>query len=198
MVFQKYMGTEIALSQMHRASNQRQNRIAILDLKSAYDRVGRAALMKRCEDVLPEGLEKMVSHIIHELEVHEVGDKMGTTAKINRGVTQAGPASPTLFNRYIDTLASQQCASVGNIERTPVRLYADDVILLADSLRELVFGVANLFQMGKREQYGIVDGCSEKSHIAEIHQKQALQVAAIRTRKNTNHDQHDQRTSECK
>ena len=63
---------------------------------------------------------------------------MGTTAKINRGLTQGGPASPTLFNIYIDTLASQLWASVGNIERTPVRLYADDVIVLADSLWELL------------------------------------------------------------
>ena len=83
----------------------------------------------------------MVSHIIQELEVHTVGDETGTTAKINRGVTRGGPASPTLFNIYIDTLAIQLCASVGNIEKTPVRLYADDVIVLADSLWELVFAL---------------------------------------------------------
>ena len=80
----------------------------------------------------------MVSHIIQELEVHAVGGETGTTAKINRGVTQGGPASPTLFNTYIDTLAIQLCASVDNFERTPMRLYANDVILLADSLWELV------------------------------------------------------------
>ena len=126
---------------MHRASNLRQNWIAILDLKSAYDRVCRATLMKRCDEALPEVLSNMVSHIIQELEVHIVGDETGMTAKINRGVTRGGPASPTLFNIYIDTLASQLCASVGNIERTPVRLYADDVIALADSLWELVLAL---------------------------------------------------------
>ena len=46
MGFQKHMGTEMALAQMHRASNQRQNWITILDLNSAYDRVCRATLMK--------------------------------------------------------------------------------------------------------------------------------------------------------
>ena len=35
----------------------------------------------------------------------------------------------------------------------------------------------------------MVDGCVEKSHSAQLHQKQALQVAAIRDWKNTNHDQ---------
>ena len=134
MGFQKHMGTEMALPQMHRESNQRQNWIAILDLKSAYDRVCRATLMKRCDEALPEVLANMVSHIIQELEVHTVGDETGTTAKINSGVAQRGPASPTLFTLYIDTLARQLCASVANIERTPVRLCADDVIVLADSL----------------------------------------------------------------
>ena len=97
--------------------------------------------MKRCDEALPEGLANMVSHIIQELEVHTVGDETGTTSKINGGVTQGGPASPTLFNIYIDTLASQLCASVGDVERTPVRQYADDVILLADSLWEVVLAL---------------------------------------------------------
>ena len=101
MGFQKHMETEMALAQMRRASNQRQNWIAILDLKSAYDRVCRATLMKRCDEALPEVLANMVSHIIQELGLHTVGDETGTTAKIDRGVTQGGPASPTLFNRYI-------------------------------------------------------------------------------------------------
>ena len=188
MGFQKHMGTEMAPAQKHRASNQRQNWIAILDLKSAYDRVCRAKLMKRYEEILPEGLTNMVSHIIQELELHTVGDETGTTAKINRGVTQGGSASPTLINIYIDTLAVQICASVDNIERTPVRLCADDVILLADSLWELFLALRICSKWGKGKQHGMVDGCSEKSHIAELLQKQALQVAAVRNRKNTNHD----------
>ena len=67
----------MALAQMHRASNQRQNWIAILDLKSAYDQVCRATLMKRWDEALPEVLANMVSHIIQELEVHAVGDEKG-------------------------------------------------------------------------------------------------------------------------
>ena len=39
--------------------------------------------------------------------LHTVGDETGTTAKINRRVTQGGPASPTLCNIYFDTLAPQ-------------------------------------------------------------------------------------------
>ena len=63
------------------------------------------------------------------------------------------------------------------------------IFLALNRNAHLLFYVTNLFQIGKREQYEMVDGCSEKSHIAELHQKQALQVAAIRNRKNTNHDQ---------
>ena len=179
----------MALAQMHRALNKRQNWIAILDLKSAYDRVCRATLMKQCEEVRPEGLAYMVSHIIQELGVHTVGDETGTTAKINPGVTQGGPASPTLFNIYIDTLAIQPCASVDNIERTPVRLYADDVILLADSLWELVLALPICSEWANENNMEWSMNADEKSRIAELHQKQALQVAAIRNRKNTNQDQ---------
>ena len=63
MGFQKHVGTEMALAQIHRASNQKQNWIAILDLKSPYDRVCRATLMKRWDEVLPEGIANMVPHI---------------------------------------------------------------------------------------------------------------------------------------
>ena len=92
----------MAVAQMHRASIQRQKWIAMLDLKSAYDRVCRSTLMRRCEEVLSEGLANMVAQIIQELEVHTEGDETGTTAKNNCTVTQGGPASPTLFNIYIN------------------------------------------------------------------------------------------------
>ena len=51
--------------------------------------------------------------------------------------------------RLIDTLAIQLCASVDNIERTPVCLYADEVILLADSLRELFLALRNCSKWAK-------------------------------------------------
>ena len=96
--------------------------------------------------------------------LHTVGDETGTTAKINRGMTQGGSASPTQFNIYFDTLAIQLCASVDNIERTPVRLHADDVILLAYSLWELVLALRICSKCEKENSMGwSMDGA--KSHI---------------------------------
>ena len=45
MSFPNHRGTEMALAQMHRAANQTQNWIAILDRMSAYDRLYRLTLM---------------------------------------------------------------------------------------------------------------------------------------------------------
>ena len=60
------------------------------------------------------------------------------TAKVNRVVPQGDPASPVLFNIYIDTPAARICQVLVSLHRLPVRLYADDVIVLTESLWELL------------------------------------------------------------
>ena len=137
MGFQNHMGTDMAPAEMNRAARNGQIWIAALDLTSAYDRVSRELLMKHCEEVLPGWITSMVSHFIQELEVHTSGDETRVTAKVNRGVPQGGPASPVLFNIYIDTLAARIYQALASIHRLPVRLYADDVIVQTESLWEL-------------------------------------------------------------
>ena len=79
---------------------------AVLDLKSAYDTVRRDLLFERCAKAVQDRITAMISHTLQILTVTTVGDDTKTEAKIDRGVTQGGPASPTLLNIFIDTLAS--------------------------------------------------------------------------------------------
>ena len=82
MGFQNHMGTDMALAHMNRAARNGQNWTAVLKLKSAYDRVSRDMLMKRCEEVLPDWITSMVSHFIQELEGHTSGDETRVKAKV--------------------------------------------------------------------------------------------------------------------
>ena len=111
---------------------------AVLDLKSAYDTVRRGLLSERCAKVLPDHITAMISHTLQTLTVTTVGDDTKTETKIDRGVTQGGPASPTLFNIFIDTLANalQKHLWTPN-SGLPSHLYADYVIIHLKSMLDL-------------------------------------------------------------
>ena len=115
-----------------------QNWTAVLDLKSAYDTVRRDLLLERCAKVLPDHITAMISHTLQTLTVTTLGDDTKTEAKIDRGVTQGGPASPTLFNIFIDTLANALQRHLWNPNSgLPAHLYADDVIIHVKSMLHL-------------------------------------------------------------
>ena len=84
----------------------------------------------------------MISHTLQTLTVTTVGDDTKTEAKIDRGVTQGGPVSPTLFNIFIDTLANALQRHLWNPNSgLPVQLYADDVIIHVKSMLDLQRGL---------------------------------------------------------
>ena len=106
MGFQAKLGTEMAIAQTVQALNGRQKWTAVLDIKSAYETVRRDLLFEICAKVLPDHITAMISHNLQTLTVTTLGDDTKTETKIDRGVTQGGQASPTLFKIFIDTLAN--------------------------------------------------------------------------------------------
>ena len=67
-----------------------------------------------------------------------MGDDTKTEAKIDTGETQDGPASPNLFNIFIDTLANAPQKQLWNPSSgLPAHLYADDVIIHVKSMLDL-------------------------------------------------------------
>ena len=138
MGFQAKPGTEIAIAQTVQAMKGGQKWTAVVDLNSAYDTVRRDLIFERCAKVLSHHITAMISHTLQTLTVTTVGDDAKTEAKIDRGVTQGGPASPTLFNIFIDTLANalQKHLWDPNSE-LPAHLYADYLIIHAKSMLDL-------------------------------------------------------------
>ena len=138
MGFQAKLGTEMAIAQTVQALKGGQKWTAVLDLKSAYDTVRRDLLFERCAKVLPDHITAMISHTLQTFTVTTVGDDTKTEAIIDRGVTQGGPASPTLFNIFIDTLANAIPRHLWNPNSgLPAHLYADDVIIHVKSMLDL-------------------------------------------------------------
>ena len=104
--FHAKLWTEMAIAQTVQAMKGRQKWTAVLDLKSAYDTVRSSLLFERCSKVLPHRVTAMISQTLQTLTVTTVGGDTKAEAKIDRGVPKGGPASPTLFNIFIDTLAN--------------------------------------------------------------------------------------------
>ena len=105
--FQARLGTEMAVARTVQTMKGGQKWTAVLDLNSACDTVRRELLFERCARVLPDHITAMMSHTLQTLTVTTVGDDTKTEAKMDRGETEGGPASPALFNIFIDTLANE-------------------------------------------------------------------------------------------
>ena len=144
------------------------------------------SFFERCAKVLPDHITAMISHTLQKLTVTTLGDDTKTEAKIDRGLTQGGPASPTLFNIFIDTLANAIKSHLWNPHSgLPAHLYADDVIIhvksMLDLQRALIIcerwavkcGKRWALSKGKREvllpselalQYKIIPVCGRPDH----------------------------------
>ena len=111
---------------------------AVLDLKYAYDAIRRDQLFERGAKVLPHHITAIIPHTLQTLTVTTVEDDTRNEAKIDRRVTQGGPASPTHFNIFIDTLAKALEKHLWNPNSgLPAHLYADDVIIHVKSMLDL-------------------------------------------------------------
>ena len=80
----------------------------------------------------------MISHTLQTLTATNVGGNGKTEAENDRGVTQGGPPSPTLFNIFIDTLANALQKHLWNPDsELPAHLDAEDFIIHVKSMLDL-------------------------------------------------------------
>ena len=114
--------------------------LGFLDIEKPYDRVNREMLGKILGKI---GLSANITNIVHSMYVdtrakYRLGDRNGLGEE-QRGVRQG--LSPTLFSLYTEELAARMRrlnagVRVGN-DRIGVLLYADDVVVMSESVGEL-------------------------------------------------------------
>lgn len=110
---------------------------AVLDLSAAYDKVPRQSIVELATKYLPPHLAAMISALLAPNTFSTKGQKGHHRVTITTGVPQGDPASPELYNLFMDTfLTTMHDVAQHNIF-PPVSCYADDVLLLARSASEL-------------------------------------------------------------
>ena len=134
------MGTKNHLrrfSQSIKEHRARRKRIAALfiDLKSAYDSVPRQVLVRRLmtrvrSGGLPRAHVEWCKYLLRETTI-QIGKR---TFKTGTGVLQGGVLSPILFNEFLDDLLVRLQTI---LPRDRVLAYADDIVLLLNSNKEI-------------------------------------------------------------
>ena len=142
--FREHTGTETAIVRHAYNYTQGLKYTAVLDLKSAYDRVPRDILMARVRQKLPRQTADMIALELQPMTIVTKGDPTGTSAHVSIGVPQGGKSSPPLYNIQQDTYAEQMDEAKAKWNSDPstkeeveISLFADDVKVQSASAKGL-------------------------------------------------------------
>ena len=125
--------------------------VAFIDLEKAYDRVNRVKLWEALRQAqVEEGLVRAVQSLYMECEARvKVGEKQSEWFNVDQGVRQGCTLSPWLFNVFLDAIVKEaregfvEGVRMGN-EVVDVLLFADDMVLVADSVESLQMNLRKL------------------------------------------------------
>ncbi|RNA19836.1 RNA-directed DNA polymerase from mobile element jockey-like [Brachionus plicatilis] len=113
-----------------------------IDASRAFDKVNRNNLWgKMVFKVEPYILRTLVNYYSVSKIVIVINDKTTSLIKTTKGVKQGGPLSPSLFSIYVDDLGDDLDQDDNGIKIGQLKInnifYADDVILIVNSIDEL-------------------------------------------------------------
>jgi exonuclease III len=128
---------------LHRKTEGKTTFLCFIDFRKAFDTVWHDGLWKRLWD---SGVKGKAWRVVRSLYSSmgasvKLGDKLSREVLMRQGVRQGCPLSPTLFNYFINALAkdlreSGFGAQIAHLNLDSL-LYADDVVLVADSAANL-------------------------------------------------------------
>ena len=133
--------------------------LAFLDIEKAYDKVNRSTLIYTLEKLgFPSKLCKLINSMYKNTKSKFFfGDIETDWVTLKRGVRQGCVLSPLLFSIYTEELAARiRDSGLGvlvNAKRLGILLYADDVVLIADSevmlqeMLDMATGYGNEFSL---------------------------------------------------
>lgn len=136
-------GYTLAQIILKRLEKQKDTFLCFVDLKKAYDSVWREGLFRKMElEGIPLKLVKLVRVWYHDVKFKvKVNGTESSWFQTRVGVRQGDTLSPLLFNIFINGIVEQvredgDGVRVGEL-RTPVLLFADDMVLMAEGEEEL-------------------------------------------------------------
>ncbi|OMJ23940.1 RNA-directed DNA polymerase from mobile element jockey, partial [Smittium culicis] len=122
--------------------------IGFIDFAKAYDRVPHQALLRKIKNSGIRGkLYRMIEALYRSPKMCvRVGDRLSKIVEYNCGVRQGCPASPLLFDIFInDLLGGIKGVKIPGIDTEIAGLlFADDAVVLADSPAELQIALEKL------------------------------------------------------
>lgn len=161
--FRGFRSVETAILRVTRAVMNGCRFLCVLDLRQAYASVPRGDLVNRIEGLVDTNVAKMIECMLYRTVVTTVRDQAKMWRAMERGVPEGSPLSPSLFNFFIDPVASLIDEEVAGGWSNPLNLFADDIILMAPSapsMQRLLnvcqdFAAANGLQWGLNKCHAI-------------------------------------------
>ena len=158
--FKKGLGTEMCIFVLKDIINYFNTHgsavyLCFLDLRKAFDRVNHSKLFqKMMGHKVPIYLVKFIAFwYMHQELAVKWGNTVSASFKVTNGIRQGGLLSPFLFNLYVDKLSfnlnnSQVGCTVNNHVINHLS-YADDMVLLAPSVRalKLLLSICELYAL---------------------------------------------------
>lgn len=139
--------------------------MVFLDIKAAYDQVDRELLWNKCRAKgLPESLIKLLKSLFDgNMSCIAVAGAKSETFPLRSGLLQGSPLSPILYSLFIDDLVEELNGCVGTESLTlggrrfRCLLYADDIVLMSTSWRDLcqLLKIAERHSLSNRYRFGV-------------------------------------------